>query len=57
MIPTWMIEELEREQRERERERRERPRIRRELPSGLGEASGQRRPEPSSVIVIDLTGR
>ncbi len=55
MIPTWMIEELEREQ--RERERRERPRVRRELPSGLDEASGQRRPEPSRVIVIDLTER
>ncbi len=53
MTPTWMIEELERER--RERDRRERPQVRREVPAGLDEASRRRRPEPSSVIVIDFT--
>lgn len=56
MTPTWMIEELKRQQRERERElERERPRFTIELPVRRGDARPAV-PAPSTIIVIDLGG-
>lgn len=52
MIPTWMIEEIER--RRRERERYELPQLRIELPRPLAVEEGARRqPAPSGRVVIE----
>jgi hypothetical protein len=55
MIPTWMIDDIERQRREweLERERRERPQLRIELPVGL-ENDLPSTPASSSIIVIEL---
>ncbi len=52
MIPTWMIEQLERQR--REREMRERPRLRIDVPVPVAEDSTHRRPVSSGPIVIQL---
>jgi hypothetical protein len=54
MIPTWMIEELERQQRERELER-ERPQIPTDLPV-CWDDERPAAPTRSSPIVIELGG-
>jgi hypothetical protein len=53
MIPTWMIEEIERERRERDREWRDPPQLRIEHP--VGEDRGpQPTPAPAEPVVIEL---
>ena len=55
MIPTWMIDEIER--RRREREHRELPPLRIELPRPPSFDEGARhRRAPSGLVVIDLCG-
>jgi len=54
MVPTWMIEDIER--RRREREDRERPQLRIELPVRTENEPPPRRPAPSGRIVIELGG-
>ncbi len=71
MIPTWMIEELKRQQRERELER-EHPQLTIELPVRWGDEppadtarstpvvidlGGEAVPAPATRIVIDLRGK
>jgi hypothetical protein len=51
MIPTWMIEQMERQR--RERERRDRPQLRIELPIRPAHERPAR-PAPWSPVVIDF---
>ena len=52
MIPTWIIEELDREREERERQ--ERPALRIEAPAGPPRAADAPVDPPRGVIVIDI---
>jgi hypothetical protein len=52
LIPSWMIEDVER--RRREREERERPQLRIELPLPPDDVPAPRGPERSEPIVIEL---
>jgi hypothetical protein len=52
MIPSWMIEDLERKR--RERERRERPQLRIEVPVPTYDERAPTRPARSGPIVIEL---
>ncbi len=52
MIPSWMIEDLERQR--RERADRERPRVPLELPVRTEDEPPPRHPEPFGPIVIEL---
>jgi hypothetical protein len=53
MIPTWIIEEMERERRERDREWRDRPQLHIEQP--VGEDHGpQPAPAPAAPVVIEV---
>ena len=54
MVPPWMIEDLERQR--RERERRDWPELRIELPVRGHDEPSRRRPTPSAPIVIDVFG-
>lgn len=52
LIPSWLIEDVER--RRREREARERPQLRIELPLHPDDVPAPRGPERSEPIVIEL---
>ena len=53
MIPSWMIEEVERLR--QERERRERPALRIELPVRTDEERPPSRPSPSAIVIETWT--